>query len=47
MSYEASSITPANHWRKLYAAALSAAPHIFIFTDLMAAVAFVVLAVLR
>jgi hypothetical protein len=41
VSYEASSIAQPNRWRKLYAAALSAAPHILTFTDLMAAIAFV------
>ncbi len=41
MSQEASSLAPPNHARKLYAAVLSLSPHIFTFSDLMAAIAFV------
>jgi hypothetical protein len=31
VSYEATSITPPNHWRELYAAALSLSPYIIGF----------------
>jgi hypothetical protein len=45
VSYEAKFISLPNRWRKLCAAALSLSPFSIPFTDLMAALAFVALAV--